>query len=41
VASFGVSHLYLASLPQQAIAKVYADGPDVVFAGTIFRRIPR
>lgn len=36
VASFGVSHLYLASLPQQTLAKVYANGPDVVFAGTIF-----
>jgi len=36
VASFGVSHLYLASLPQETLAKVYAHGPDVVFAGTIF-----
>lgn len=36
VASFGVSHLYLASLPQETIAQVYANGPDVVFAGTIF-----
>jgi alkylation response protein AidB-like acyl-CoA dehydrogenase len=36
VASFGVSHLYLASLPQETLAKIYANGPDVVFAGTIF-----
>ncbi|HWU01472.1 MAG TPA: acyl-CoA dehydrogenase family protein [Novosphingobium sp.] len=36
VASFGVSHLYLASLPVETLQKVYADGPDVVFAGTIF-----
>lgn len=45
VASFGVSHLYLASLPGDTLAKVYADGPDVVFAGTIFppqptRKVP-
>ncbi|WP_028239607.1 indole-3-acetate monooxygenase [Stutzerimonas azotifigens] len=36
VASFGMSPVYLASLPSQTIAKVYADGPDVVFAGGIF-----
>jgi alkylation response protein AidB-like acyl-CoA dehydrogenase len=36
VASFGVSHMYLASLPAETLAKVYAAGPDVVFAGTIF-----
>ena len=36
VASFGVSHMYLASLPEATLAQVYADGPDVVFAGTIF-----
>jgi len=36
VASFGVSHLYLASLPQDTLATIYANGPDVVFAGTIF-----
>jgi indole-3-acetate monooxygenase len=36
VASFGVSHLYLASLPAETLASLYAQGPDVVFAGTIF-----
>jgi alkylation response protein AidB-like acyl-CoA dehydrogenase len=36
VASFGVSHMYLASLPSQTLAAVYADGPDVVFAGALF-----
>ncbi|MBE7374297.1 indole-3-acetate monooxygenase [Pseudomonas lopnurensis] len=36
VASFGMSPVYLASLPPDTIAKVYADGPDVVFAGGIF-----
>ena len=36
VASFGVSHMYLASLPAETLAQVYAEGPDVVFAGTIF-----
>ncbi|KAK0339613.1 hypothetical protein LTR94_033824, partial [Friedmanniomyces endolithicus] len=32
VASFGVSSMYLASLPTGTLAKVYADGPDVIFA---------
>jgi alkylation response protein AidB-like acyl-CoA dehydrogenase len=36
VASFGVSALYLASLPRETIAGIYADGPDVVFAGGLF-----
>lgn len=36
VASFGVSCMYLASLPAQTLAQVYADGPDVVFAGALF-----
>ena len=36
VASFGVSALYLASLPAATLQKVYADGPDVVFAGGLF-----
>jgi alkylation response protein AidB-like acyl-CoA dehydrogenase len=40
VASFGVSHMYLASLPAKTLEQVYADGPDVVFAGTIFPPIP-
>lgn len=36
VASFGVSSMYLASLPTGTLAKVYADGPDVIFAGALF-----
>lgn len=36
VASFGMSPVYLAALPVESIAKVYANGPDVVFAGGIF-----
>lgn len=36
VASFGMSPVYLAALPLETIAQVYANGPDVVFAGGIF-----
>ena len=36
VASFGVSSMYLASLPAATLAQVYADGPDVIFAGALF-----
>ncbi|WP_353631556.1 indole-3-acetate monooxygenase [Pseudomonas canadensis] len=36
VASFGMSPVYLASLPLETIKQVYADGPDVAFAGGIF-----
>lgn len=36
VASFGVSALYLASLPRETIAEIYKNGPDVVFAGGLF-----
>lgn len=36
VASFGVSHTYLAALPEETLEKVYANGPDVVFAGGLF-----
>ncbi|KAB0486638.1 Acyl-CoA dehydrogenase [Pseudomonas reinekei] len=36
VASFGMSPVYLAALPPETIAKVYENGPDVVFAGGIF-----
>lgn len=36
VASFGMSPVYLASLPLDSIRQVYANGPDVVFAGGIF-----
>ncbi|MDH1339302.1 indole-3-acetate monooxygenase [Ectopseudomonas oleovorans] len=36
VASFGMSPVYLASLPLETIEQVYAESPDVVFAGGIF-----
>ncbi|WP_225899701.1 acyl-CoA dehydrogenase family protein [Croceicoccus gelatinilyticus] len=36
VASFGVSSMYLAALPEATLAKIYADGPDVIFAGALF-----
>lgn len=36
VASFGMSPVYLAALPLDTLAQVYANGPDVVFAGGIF-----
>jgi indole-3-acetate monooxygenase len=36
VASFGSQLIYLGSLPLEAQAKLYADGPDVVFAGALF-----
>lgn len=36
VASFGVSSLYLASLPLETLRTIYADGPDIVFAGGLF-----
>lgn len=36
VASFGMSPVYLASLPLETINKVYAEGPNLVFAGGIF-----
>jgi len=36
VASFGMSPVYLSALPLETIKKVYADSPDVVFAGGIF-----
>ncbi|MBH3429980.1 indole-3-acetate monooxygenase [Pseudomonas alkylphenolica] len=36
VASFGMSPVYLAALPLETIAQVYANGPDIVFAGGIF-----
>ncbi|MFC5768900.1 acyl-CoA dehydrogenase family protein [Thauera sinica] len=36
VASFGIGGVYLAALPVATLEKVYADGPDVVFAGGIF-----
>lgn len=36
VASFGFSSIYLSSLPLHTLEKMYADGPDVIFAGGIF-----
>ena len=36
VASFGIGGIYLAALPLATLEKLYADGPDVVFAGGIF-----
>ncbi|BAU75848.1 acyl-CoA dehydrogenase family protein [Metapseudomonas furukawaii] len=36
VASFGMNPVYLAALPLETLKQVYADGPDVVFAGGIF-----
>ncbi|MGW4525266.1 acyl-CoA dehydrogenase family protein [Amycolatopsis sp. NPDC004378] len=36
VASFGSSGVYLAALPPETQALLYADGPDLVFAGALF-----
>lgn len=36
VASFGFSAVYLSALPVATLQQIYADGPDVVFAGGIF-----
>ncbi|MGP4046237.1 acyl-CoA dehydrogenase family protein [Streptomyces sp. 2A115] len=36
VASFGSSGVYLAGLPLETQAEVYADGPDLAFAGGLF-----
>ena len=36
VASFGSAQIYLAALPRETLANVYADGPDVAFAGGLF-----
>ena len=36
VASFGFSAVYLSSLPIATLEAMYADGPDVVFAGGIY-----
>lgn len=46
VASFGVSGTYLAALPLPTLSEIYADTPDVVFAGALFplqpaRRTPQ
>ncbi|WP_433502497.1 flavin-dependent monooxygenase [Pseudonocardia halophobica] len=36
VASFGSAQIYLAALPVETQEKIYADGPDVAFAGALF-----
>lgn len=36
VASFGSSLVYLAALPEETQAKIYANGPDVCYAGGLF-----
>jgi len=36
VASFGCSAVYLAALPEPTLRTLYANGPDVVFAGGLF-----
>lgn len=36
VASFGAAAAYLAALPEPTLREVYANGPDVVFAGGLF-----
>lgn len=36
VASFGMNPVYLAALPLETLKEIYANGPDVVFAGGIF-----
>jgi alkylation response protein AidB-like acyl-CoA dehydrogenase len=36
VASFGFSAVYLSSLPLETLEEMYADGPNVIFAGGIF-----
>lgn len=45
VASFGGAATYLAALPEPTLRRLYANGPDVVFAGGLFplqpaRRVP-
>jgi alkylation response protein AidB-like acyl-CoA dehydrogenase len=36
VASFGAAATYLAGLPEATLREIYANGPDVVFAGAMF-----
>lgn len=36
VAAFGSANTYLAALPRETQAKIYADGPDQVFAGGLY-----
>ena len=36
IASFGHAAIYLSALPIETLKTIYADGPDVIFAGGIF-----
>jgi alkylation response protein AidB-like acyl-CoA dehydrogenase len=36
VASFGMGVVYLSALPKETLKEIYADTPDIVFAGGIF-----
>ena len=36
VASFGSAGVYLAALPPETLAEIYAQSPDLVFAGGLF-----
>lgn len=36
IASFGHAAIYLSALPIETLETIYADGPDVIFAGGIF-----
>jgi len=36
VASFGSAAVYLAALPRDTLARLYANGPDIAFAGGLF-----
>jgi len=36
VASFGIGGIYLSALPFETLQELYANGPDIVFAGGIF-----
>lgn len=36
VSSFGSSLVYLAALPEQTQRRIYADGPDIAYAGGLF-----
>jgi alkylation response protein AidB-like acyl-CoA dehydrogenase len=36
VASFGAAAAYLAGLPEPTLRRIYANGPDIIFAGTMF-----
>ena len=36
IASFGHAAIYLSALPLATLENIYADGPDVIFAGGIF-----